>query len=160
MRRFVILLGAAASLACGSRASRTETVRPARVDAGEVRPADLGYAAPGSPTLASTGPLPAPPPSRDAAELRSAVHNRTPQLNFCYQEGLARDPALAGSVTAAITVADNGSVVGVKILKRSWQGRASKDVEKCLLTKISGWKFASVTGAEQGTYSFALSFTR
>jgi hypothetical protein len=97
---------------------------------------------------------------RDVSELGTFVRGRESQLRFCYNEfGLKVNPALAGSVTAAITLTGSGSVSGVDITNRTWSGAGASDTEQYIAQKIRGWRFpASEAGG--GTYSFAFSFTR
>jgi hypothetical protein len=99
-------------------------------------------------------------PQRDVAELGTFVRGRESQLRFCYNEfGLKVNPALAGSVTAAITLTGTGSVANVNLTNRTWSGAGASDTEQCIAQKIRGWRFpASEAGG--GTYSFSFSFTR
>jgi hypothetical protein len=99
-------------------------------------------------------------PQRDVAELGTFVRGRESQLRFCYNEfGLKVNPALAGSVTAAITLSGTGSVSGVRLTNRTWSGAGASDTERCLAEKIRGWRFPAAE-AGGGTYSFSFSFTR
>ena len=98
-------------------------------------------------------------PGRNLTKLGDLVRTRSPQLNFCYQESLANNPGLAGTVTVAITITSAGDVADVGITKRLWSGKGFEDVENCLTSKIRGWKFPTADEA-RGSYPFALSFTR
>ena len=97
---------------------------------------------------------------RDVGELGTYVRSRESQLRFCYNEyGLKVNPALAGSVSAAISLTPTGSVTGVNITNRTWSGAGASEAERCIQEKIRGWKFPS-SEAGGGTYSFSFSFTR
>jgi hypothetical protein len=113
--------------------------------------------------IAPPRPIDAPSvagPRRDVGELGTFVRGRESQLRFCYNEfGLKVNPALAGSVTAAVTLAANGGVSGVNVTSRTWSGAGSSETERCILEKIRGWRFPA-SDAGGGTYSFSFSFTR
>lgn len=98
-------------------------------------------------------------PGRDVGELGSFVRSRESQLRFCYTEyGLKVNPRLAGSVAVNITLANNGSVTGVNIARRTWSGPGAREAEACIQSRIRGWRFpASTTG--EGTYGFSFNFT-
>lgn len=98
--------------------------------------------------------------TRDVGELGTYVRSRESQLRFCYNEyGLKVNPALAGSLNAAVTLTADGGVTGVNITNRTWSGAGASETEQCIEQKIRGWRFpASEAGG--GTYSFSFSFTR
>jgi hypothetical protein len=97
---------------------------------------------------------------RDVGELGTFVRGRESQLRFCYNEyGLKVNPALAGSVTASITLTPSGGVSGVNVTNRTWSGAGASDAERCIADKIRGWRFPA-SDAGGGTYSFSFSFTR
>jgi hypothetical protein len=97
---------------------------------------------------------------RDVGELGTFVRGRESQLRFCYNEyGLKVNPALAGSVSAAISLTPAGGVTGVNITNRTWSGAGASETEQCISQKIRGWRFPS-SDAAGGTYSFSFSFTR
>jgi len=130
----------------------------------------IGGVGPGGGTVSRTPVRIAPPrpidaPSvrgvqRDVSELGTFVRGRESQLRFCYNEyGLKVNPDLAGSVTAAVTLAPAGNVTGVNVTNRTWSGTGASDTERCILDKIRAWRFpASEAGG--GTFSFSFSFTR
>lgn len=88
------------------------------------------------------------------------VRTRSAQLNFCYQETRASNPALAGSVTIGVLLAPDGSVTRADVLRRSWEGRGAADVETCALSKVRSWKFPPSDVATTRPYSFSAVFTR
>ena len=71
--------------------------------------------APGAPpAAASSGPAPAlPEPVVDKAYIRRAVRELLPLLRDCYDQGLERDPKLAGTVTVEFTIEGEPGVGGV-----------------------------------------------
>lgn len=97
---------------------------------------------------------------RDVSELGTFVRGRESQLRFCYNEyGLKVNPALAGSVSASITLTPAGGVTGVNVTNRTWSGAGASETERCIADKVRGWRFPS-SDAGGGTYSFSFSFTR
>ena len=97
---------------------------------------------------------------RDVGELGTFVRSRESQLRFCYNEyGLKVNPALAGSVTAAVSLTPAGGVTGVNVTGRTWGGSGASETEQCIADKIRAWRFPS-SEAGGGTYSFSFSFTR
>src|SRR5687768_113909 len=60
---------------------------------------------------------------RDVSELGTFVRSRESQLRFCYNEyGLKVNPALAGSVSASVTLTPSGTVSGIDVTNRTWSG--------------------------------------
>ena len=99
-------------------------------------------------------------PGRNVSDLGDYVRGRNSQLQFCYTEyGLKVNPALAGSVSVAVTLTSEGSVTGVDITNRTWSGAGSSEAESCIKQRISGWKFPS-SDHGGGTYSFSFSFSK
>jgi hypothetical protein len=48
------------------------------------------------------------------------VRSRNPQLQFCYEETRATNPALAGSTTIGVLLGPDGTVTRADLLRRSW----------------------------------------
>lgn len=130
----------------------------------------IGGVGPGGGTVSRTPVRIAPPrpidaPSvggvqRDVGELGTFVRGRESQLRFCYNEyGLKVNPALAGSVSASVTLTPAGGVTGVNVTNRTWSGEGASDTERCIAEKIRAWRFPP-SEAGGGTYSFSFSFTR
>jgi hypothetical protein len=130
----------------------------------------IGGVGPGGGTVSRTPVRIAPPrqndaPSfggvmRDVSELGTFVRSRESQLRFCYNEyGLKVNPALAGSVTASVTLTPSGGVSGVNVTNRTWGGAGASETERCIADKIHAWRFPA-SDAGGGTYSFSFSFTR
>lgn len=113
--------------------------------------------------IAAPRPIDAPSvggAQRDVGELGTFVRSRESQLRFCYNEyGLKANPALAGSVTAAVGLSPSGSVTSVNVTNRTWSGAGASETERCIADKIRGWRFPS-SDAAGGTFSFSFSFTR
>jgi hypothetical protein len=88
------------------------------------------------------------------------VRARAAQLESCYERvGRAADPALAGTIHVAITVAGSGAVTGVAITRRSWSGPGAEPAEGCIRSTIRGWSFPAADETT-GTYTFPFNFSR
>jgi hypothetical protein len=99
-------------------------------------------------------------PSRDVGELGTQVRDHQSQLRFCYDEfGLKVNPALAGSVTMALTLTGGGAVTDAKITGRTWSGPGAEATESCILQRARGWHFPA-SSAGGGTYEFSFNFTK
>ena len=93
------------------------------------------------------------------AALGTFVRGHESELRFCYEESLKSDPALAGSVAVAITIAEGGHVARAEVARRSWAGKGAAEAEACMLRTIRGWRLSGVERSA-GTYTFPFSFTR
>ena len=100
------------------------------------------------------------PLSGDVGTMGTFVRAHESQMRFCYQErGLMVNPALAGSITVAMTVAANGAVSGATVTKRSWSGPGAAETEACIVRVVRGWRLPA-SGSTAGTYSFPFNFSR
>ena len=89
------------------------------------------------------------------------VRSRNPQLQFCYEETRASNPALAGSTTIGVLLGPDGTVTRADLLRRSWEGKGAEQVESCVLAKVKNWKFPpSADGAATRPYAFSTVVTR
>jgi hypothetical protein len=88
------------------------------------------------------------------------VRTRNAQLQFCYEESRAANPALAGSVTIGVLLAPDGGVTRADVLRRSWEGQVAATVESCALAKVRNWKFPPSDAGVTRPYSFSAVFTR
>jgi hypothetical protein len=91
----------------------------------------------------------------DATEMGRTARAHVPQLARCYhQEGLARNPSLAGLVRLALAV-EGGRVTSATIVERSWLGAGVAETESCLLSTVRGWRL----GTSDARIVLPLSFT-
>lgn len=98
------------------RAALVEQIRIARTQRAGAAPRIAPSPAPGA--VASSGPAPAlpepvPEPVVDKAYIRRAVRELLPLLRDCYDQGLEREPALAGTVVVDFTIEGEPGVGGV-----------------------------------------------
>jgi hypothetical protein len=98
--------------------------------------------------------------ARDVREVGQFVRTRAAQLESCYQRaGRAIDPALAGTVHVAITIAGSGAVTGVDVRRRSWSGAGADAAEACIRATVRGWSLPA-SPETSGTYIFPFHFSR
>jgi hypothetical protein len=97
--------------------------------------------------------------SRDPIAVGSVARSRDAELQFCYLEGVKQHPELAGRLTVHVRVAGNGRVTEVAVESRSWDRGKAKDVESCVLSRISRWQFDE-SGEKTAVYPLILLFSR
>jgi hypothetical protein len=121
---------------------------------GGVGRASVGISAPRPVSVADLGR------SRSMGDLGTYVRSRQAELRFCYEEhGLKVNPRLAGTITVAIGIAENGRVTSASITNRTWSGSGVSAVESCVLSRIRGWRFPAASDVGTGTYAFPFNFT-
>jgi RNA polymerase sigma factor (sigma-70 family) len=112
-----------------TRGTLLEAIRKARAASGS---AASSSSAPGArtapPALSSEPPM-------DKRYIRAAVHEILPMLSQCYEEGLARKPALAGKVVVDFTIEgepDIGGVVGESSIDAAQSDLDDATVDECI----------------------------
>lgn len=99
-------------------------------------------------------PVTAGAASGDAREVGESARAHAPQLERCYQEeGLTRNPALAGLVRLVIEV-DAGRVTSARVVDRSWTGAGVAETESCLIRTVRGWRLGTSTARLTLPFSF------
>ena len=95
--------------------------------------------------------------AHDSATVAALVAAHEDELAECYRQfGLRYNPELAGPLALGIEASDSGTVTGVRVVHRSWDGPAPADVEQCVRTNVRGWRF---TPAAADTIALTLRFT-
>jgi hypothetical protein len=95
----------------------------------------------------------------DDVTVRNLVHQWQPELLYCYTEyGLRSHPDLSGTAVVRVGLAQDGAVGYVGIVRHSWSGEGSADVENCIRMRVSAWRFPPAAAAS--AHEFPLSFTR
>ena len=147
MRPLSLVVAFATSLAaCGA----PRTAAPHR--AVPVPAAEPAPPAPPEPSRSHLGP-------RDPIAVGSVARSRDAELQFCYLEGVKRHPELAGRLTVHVRVAGDGRVTEVAVESRSWDRGKAKDVESCVLSRISRWQFDE-SAEKTAVYPLILLFSR
>ena len=125
-------------------------------------------AAPRPTPRAAAAPAPTPVASkpdlretlRSAADVGTFARGRESQLHFCFDEfGRRANPALAGTVTLSVAITEDGDVKDVGILRRTWSGKGTDEVEACIRDRVLHWKFPEVDGGA-GVYPLTFVFTQ
>lgn len=94
-------------------------------------------------------------PTGTTSEVGQSARAHVPQLERCYhQEGLSRNPALAGLVRLSMTV-ESGRVTSAQIVDRTWAGAGAAETEACLVRTARAWRL----GASDAQIVLPLSFT-
>ncbi len=125
---------------------------PGRVRGGGLPPSGAGLGTVSGGGLSRTEVVIAPPEVRAVAgapaagitsEVGQTARAHVPQLERCYhQEGLSRNPALAGLVRLGLTV-EAGRVTSARIVDRTWTGAGAAEAEGCLVRMARGWRLGS-----------------
>ena len=150
---FVQLAAAFAMVGCASHQSGPTPATLALYDANAYHPTES--AAPAAARSNTSGGS-----SSGMTTIGDFVRSRNSQLQFCYEETRAANPALAGSTTVGVLLAPDGSVTRADVLRHSWEGRGAEQVEACMLSKVRTWKFPASDGGATRPYSFSTVFTR
>ena len=93
-----------------------------------------------------TTPMSAPAVPTDSirsdAAIRAAALRHSPDVRKCYEtEGLARNPALSGSVEIELTIQPSGAVSEVLINADHLKGVGKPEVVRCLAAAAKTWTF-------------------
>ena len=84
---------------------------------------------------------------RQEVEVRATVLRHAPDIRRCYQdEGLRRNPALAGQIEVELTILPTGTVDSVNVAT-SLAGPGQHEVSTCVATRARNWRF------ERGPYA-------
>ena len=87
--------------------------------------------------------------------IRKVVRANLNDVRRCYNQGLVRDPELAGRVTVQFTISPTGKVP-VTVLAESTI--SDRDVANCIVNAVKRWEFPKPEGGENVvvTYPFVL----
>ena len=97
--------------------------------------------------------------TRQEIEVRATVLRHAPDIRRCYQdEGLRRNPDLAGQIELELTILPTGTVDSVNVAT-SFDGPGQHEVTICVASRARNWRF------ERGPYAvetvvFPFVFTR
>jgi hypothetical protein len=92
--------------------------------------------------LSSTSERLAADSVRSDRDIRLAALRHVADVKRCYeQEGLARNPSLAGTVDVRITVLATGVVSEASTSSEDMRGPGAREVAKCLATVVRNWRF-------------------
>jgi hypothetical protein len=88
-------------------------------------------------------------------DVRRVVARQRSQIRFCYEQGLASRPDLAGRVSVRWIVAPDGHVQTSMIDAGRTDIHAAQ-VESCVTQTVSRWTFPASEGPTAVTYPFVL----
>jgi hypothetical protein len=93
--------------------------------------------------LALLAPTPAPVDSvRADTDVREVVLRHTADVRRCYEnEGLRRNPDLAGTVEIALTILPTGKVNEATLEGSDMAGPGTHEVVRCIATVARNWRF-------------------
>ncbi len=83
------------------------------------------------------------------------VREHIDEVRECYNDGLARDPTLAGRVAVNFVIGPDGHVVSAAIQ----QGIGDDGVEQCLIERVKTWKFPAPVGGGNVVITYPFNFT-
>lgn len=101
----------------------------------EVQATRSARSAPGSSSQTATPPPELPPASIDKDYIRASVRELIPLLVECYEQGLARDPKLGGSIIVDFTIEGEpgvGGVVGESAIDAAGSTLTDPAVRECV----------------------------
>jgi TonB family protein len=75
--------------------------------------------------------------------IRRVVHRHLPEVRFCYEQGLQRNPSIEGRVTVRWIIGPDGRVQSSGLASSSV---SSAQVESCIVSAVQRWTFPSPEG--------------
>jgi len=79
----------------------------------------------------------------DKELIQKIIRRNMPQIRWCYQQGLQKNSNLEGKVVVNFTISSVGKVIQTAIKQSTMH---NDEVEQCVLSKISRWKFPEPKG--------------
>ncbi|HEY4220595.1 MAG TPA: AgmX/PglI C-terminal domain-containing protein [Myxococcota bacterium] len=95
----------------------------------------------------------------DRAAIERVLERHRPEVRFCYEHALQKNPALAGKLVARIVIDKDGSVTRATTDPLSAGAPdVGDDVRACVVARIRTWTFAPPTGGGRIDVTFPFSF--
>ena len=91
----------------------------------------------------------------DKSVIAAVIQNNLAQIKYCYERQLVADPDLFGKVVVLWQINTLGIVEGATVKQTTLN---SAPVEKCMLAKISGWKFPQPKNGTKVSVSYPFLF--
>lgn len=91
----------------------------------------------------------------DKSVIAAVIQNNLAQIKYCYERQLVADPDLFGKVVVLWQINAAGIVEGATVKQTTLN---SAPVEKCMLAKISGWKFPQPKNGTRVSVSYPFLF--
>jgi TonB family protein len=83
--------------------------------------------------------------NRGSEELSRVINSHNDAIEYCYKKESKLNPNLKGDVQVEFTIGYNGRVKAVRIVRSSMR---NKNVEKCISSRIRGWRFKPIDRSE------------
>jgi TonB family protein len=83
--------------------------------------------------------------NRGSEELSRVINSHNDAIEYCYKKESKLNPNLKGDVQVEFTIGFNGRVKAVRIVRSSMR---NKNVEKCITSRIRGWRFKPIDKSE------------
>lgn len=95
----------------------------------------------------------------DKETVRRYIQTRINQIKWCYQMEVQRNPELSGQIVVVFIISSMGKVVNPLIKSTTMN---NKNVEDCILSRITRWNFPSPKGGGvvRVTYPFIFKLTK
>lgn len=81
--------------------------------------------------------------SLDKELIRRVIHEHLPQIRYCYEKELSRNPGLFGKVATQFTISADGNVQSAEVQQSTMN---NAEVERCITSKIRTWVFPKPKG--------------
>lgn len=85
--------------------------------------------------------------------IREVVRAHIGEVRDCYNQGLQRDPELAGRLVVGFEIAGSGAVAEATISESTV---ADAEVGACIAGKVKSWQFPAASAATTVAYPFVL----
>ncbi|MDC0715714.1 AgmX/PglI C-terminal domain-containing protein [Nannocystis bainbridge] len=102
--------------------------------------------------VTAAGPARADDGSLYQTLIRRVVRAHMPEVRTCYNEGLARKPALAGKLTVNFEIGSDGHVLNSEAVDSTL---ADPKVEACVAAAVRSWLFVR---PDEGTFKASYPF--
>lgn len=86
-------------------------------------------------------------------QIRKVVRAHIGEVRDCYNQGLQRDPELAGRLVVGFEIAGSGAVKQATIRESTI---ADAEVGTCIAAKVQAWQFPAANAATTVEYPFVL----
>lgn len=94
--------------------------------------------------------------ARDRGTLNEAIRAQRAPLLACYDKALEAQPGLAGKLTTAFTVAEDGTVADARIAASTLR---APTLEACVRDAVAAWRFAPAPGAGPTAVRYPFTFS-
>jgi TonB family protein len=83
--------------------------------------------------------------NRSGDEISRVINSHNDAIEFCYKREAKLNPNLKGDILVEFVIGSDGRVNGAKVIQSSLQ---SKNVERCIISRMRGWRFKPISRQE------------